>query len=69
MRDADLEQMQGPAPATPGRDYKVAPKFKVAKISRQIRRIEADRKVERELAAHINLALLGVLNSDGSWKF
>jgi hypothetical protein len=69
MRDADLELMSGPAPMEPARDYKVPPKFKVAKVKRQIRRVEAERKIEREAAARLNLALLGVINPDGTWRF
>lgn len=52
-----------------GEDYKVAPKFDSAKIKRQIRRVEAERKAERIADAKLNLALLGVLNNDGSFKF
>lgn len=47
----------------------VAPKFNQSKLKRQIRRVEAERKRERERASTINLILLGVLNKDGSWKF
>ena len=65
MKDAVLEEIAPP----PREDYKVAPKFNATKIKRQIRRVEAERKIERQLAAKQTLCSLGVLNADGSWKF
>ena len=65
MKDAVLEEIAPP----PREDYKVAPKFNATKIKRQIRRVEAERKRERQADARLNLTLLGVLNPDGGWKF
>lgn len=50
-------------------DYKVAPKFKVSKIKNQIRRVEAQKKIQRQEDATLNLILLGVLKPDGGWRF